>query len=177
MAPLQSGFGLNQRQLPASHPDKWQLQTHTPPPRARVCVSVRQRQRGPVVLCLDEVIGPHPEPSITRQRRMKINPNIEAESRATKWLDRDRHGGAGYSHSYVNIYIFIFRTRLPVSCARVVLLNVATVTDVSLRRAWGWSRISPCSITWPVLGWTLAVVNWGWMDGWVDGGHRLENGW
>lgn len=59
------------------------------------CECETERQRGPVVLCLDEVIGPHPEPSITGQRRMKINPNIEAESRATKWLDRDRQGGDG----------------------------------------------------------------------------------
>ena len=82
-------FGLNQRQLPVSHPDNCKHRHNHPGPvcvlRASVCMCVRQkRERGPVVPCLDEVIGPHPEPSITGQKGMKINPNIERESRATK---------------------------------------------------------------------------------------------
>lgn len=53
-------------------------------------------------------------------------------------------------------------------CTCVFFLGAATVTYVCLQRAWGWSRISPCSITWPVLGSTPAIVNRGWMDGWMD---------
>ena len=50
----------------------------------------REREK-PVVFCPAKVTGPHPEPSITRQRRMEIKPNIKKrESRDTKWLDRER---------------------------------------------------------------------------------------